>query len=178
MKPIILSLFACALCAQTTTPTPGTPLANVSLPTYIMAGVSFNQITGAAGFVSAIIPESNGVGLYGSVTTDLVPLKATVSGKSVYLLSGSARAGQHKVLYRGPKFAFLLGADLGASFSGTSPTGVTIGIAGSFTVTGVYQISPHWAIAVPVRMLYMANVGPNGTGAWNPVTEIGCVWKP
>ncbi len=39
--------------AATTTTTPAaTPIANVTLPTYIMGGISFNQLTGAAGFGS------------------------------------------------------------------------------------------------------------------------------
>lgn len=179
---LLCALFALAAFGQTTaapTAATGTPLASVTLPTYIMGGVSFNQITGAAGFVSAIIPESNSVGLYGSATTDLLPLKTTVNGKSVYLLSGSARAGEHKVLYQGPKFAFLVGGDVGASFSSApSSAGLTIGVAGSFTLTPVYQINPHWAVGVPIRMLYMSNVGANGAGAWNPVVEFGAIWKP
>ncbi|MGD0869087.1 MAG: hypothetical protein ABSB88_06020 [Bryobacteraceae bacterium] len=117
--------------------------------------------------------------LYGSATTDLVPLKTTVNGKSIYLLSGSARAGEHKVVYQDSKNAVLIGGDVGASFSNSAGgSGVTLGVAGSFTLTYVRQLSPHWAVGIPVRMLYMSNVGPNGTGAWNPVVEAGIIWKP
>jgi hypothetical protein len=183
---VIGVLMAALAVAQTapaqpiTTTTSATALASVTLPTYIMAGVSFNQITGGAGFVSAIIPESNAVGLYGSATTDLVPLKTTVNGKSIYVLNGSARAGQHKVVYQDTKNAVLIGGDIGASFSNPSAgtPGVTLGVAGSFTLTYVRQINAHLAVGVPVRMLYMSNVGANGTGAWNPVVEFGLVWKP
>ncbi|MGD0869078.1 MAG: hypothetical protein ABSB88_05975 [Bryobacteraceae bacterium] len=151
----------------------------MTLPTYIMGGISFNQLTGAAGFVSAIVPESNSVGLYGSATTDLVPLKTTVNGKSIYLLSGSARAGEHKVVYQDTKNAVLIGGDIGVSFSNSAGTsGVTLGVAGSFTITYVRQLSSHWAVGLPIRMLYMSNVGPNGAGAWNPVVEAGIIWKP
>ncbi len=180
MAVLAVAQTAPAQPAATTTTTPtATPIANVTLPTYIMGGISFNQLTGAAGFVSSIIPESNSVGLYGSATTDLIPLKTTVNGKSIYLLSGSARAGEHKVLYQDTRNAVLIGGDVGASFSNTSGTsGVTLGVAGSFTLTYVRQLSAHWAVGVPIRMLYMSNVGPNGAGAWNPVVEVGFIWKP
>lgn len=182
MAVLAVAQTAPAQPTATTTTTPAaaaTTLANVTLPTYIMGGVSFNQLTGAAGFVSAIIPESNSVGLYGSATTDLVPLKTTVNGKSIYLLSGSARAGEHKVVYQDSKNAVLIGGDVGASFANSAGgSGVTLGVAGSFTLTYVRQLSPHWAVGIPVRMLYMSNVGPNGTGAWNPVVEAGIIWKP
>jgi hypothetical protein len=184
---VILLVLACALCAFGQTAAPpappaATPVANVALPTYIMAGVSYNQYTGGAGFVSGIIPESQSVGVYGSATTDIVPIKYvnTATGKSGYVLSGSARAGQHKVVYSDLKNMVTLGCDLGASFSSAPApsSGVNIGLAGSFTLTYIRQLSAHWAVGVPVRMLWLAGSGPNGSGAWNPVLEAGVVWKP
>ncbi len=174
----ILAMLACLSSAQTATPPVASALANVALPTYVMAGASFNQLTGGAGFVSAIVAESQSVGLYGSVTTDLVPLKTTINGKSIYLLSGSVRAGEHKVLYNGPKNMLLIGGDAGASFNNSSSPGISVGIAGSFTLTYIFKFNAHWAAALPIRMLYMSNVGPNGSGAWNPVVEVGVVWHP
>ena len=168
-----------------------TPATQVNLPTYIMGGLSYNQYTGGSGFVSAIVPESNSVGLYGSVTADVVPVKyVDATGKSGWLLSTSVRAGQHKVLYNDGKNMLLIGGDFGASFTqpnqasglGTttvpSSSGVTIGASGSFTATYVYQINAHLAVGIPIRMLWMSGAGPNGSGAWNPVAEIGVVWKP
>jgi hypothetical protein len=176
MKLVALFLVVAALSfAQT-------PAAAAPLPAYIMAGLSYNQYTGGSGFVSGIVPESNPVGLYGSVTTDVVPVKVVdpVTGRPGYALSASARAGQHKVVHRDGKTMLLLGGDFGASFSqaGATTAGLNIGIAGSFTATYIRQLTPHFAVGVPIRMLWMSGAGPGGCGVWNPVGEIGIVWKP
>ena len=76
MKLRLFALYALlAICAGAQTTTPSIPVANVILPTYIMVGGSYNQFTGASAFFSAIVPESNSVGLYGSVTTDITAVK-------------------------------------------------------------------------------------------------------
>lgn len=190
LKLTALVAFAC-LCAFGQAAPSAQPLANVSLPPYVLFGASYNQQTGAAGVLSGIFPETSAVGgIYGSVTADIVPLKYTdpATRKTIYLVSGSFRAGQHKVLYNNGTTMLLIGGDLGASFSGSSSSGtasatttaagVNIGVAGSFTFTYVRQINAHWAVGVPVRMLWMSGVGPGGAGAWNPVAEAGVVWKP
>lgn len=179
-KLTIAALTLACVCALGQTP-PVTPATSGQLPTYIMGGFSYNQYTGAAGFTSVVLPESNKAGLYGSATADLVPAKFTdpKTGKTGYLISGSMRAGQHKVVYNDGQNMLLIGGDAGASFANTgTPAAVTIGLAGSFTVTYVRQINSHLAVGVPVRMLYMSGVGPGGSGAFNPVVECGIIWKP
>jgi hypothetical protein len=151
------------------------------LPAYIMAGLSYNQYTGGSGFVSGIVPESNRAGVYGSATADIVPVKVfdPVTKRYGYALSASARGGQHKVVYNDGRNMLLLGGDLGASFSQSDlSAGLSIGIAGSFTATYIRQLGPHFGIGMPLRMLWMSGVGPGGRGVWNPVGEIGIVWKP
>jgi hypothetical protein len=174
---LTLALSAVAL-GQTTT----TPLAPVTLPTYVMFGASYNQFVGVNAFVEAIVPETaKAGGFYGSMTADLAAAKITINSKTGYALAPSFRAGEHKVLYDNGKNMLLIGGDLGAAFSAPSSgtlTGVTISVAGSFTVTYLRQLSPHFYVGIPVRMLYMSSAGPNGVGAWNPVVEGGLVWKP
>ncbi len=171
---------------------PPAPLAAVELPAIVMVGASYNQYTGAAGFVSGIVPESQNWGIMASVTSDLVPTKyVNSSGKSGYLIAGSMRFGQHKVLLNtakvGPAFApsFMLtvGGDAGASFIPTpvslgvgGPSTTTVGFSGSFTTGAFWRFKPHWALGVAVRALYMSGTGPNGGGAWNPVLEPGLVF--
>jgi hypothetical protein len=41
------------------------------------------------------------------------------------------------------------------------------------TFTYVRQLSKTWAVMVPIRALYMPSLG-----GWNPVIELGLVWKP
>ena len=156
-----------------------TPLAKAALPTYIMAGASYNQFTGGAGFLAGIIPESSSAGLYASVTVDITGTQITdpVTKKTGYGLSPSVRAGEHKVLWNQGKNMLLIGGDVGASFA-SGVSGVTIGIAGSFTATYIRQINANFAVGLPVRMLWMSGVGPGGSGAWNPVLEFGVIWKP
>jgi hypothetical protein len=179
---LVLTLSMCAF-GQTMSPAAtSTPLAQVQLPTYIMAGGSCNQFTGCAGFVSAIVPESSSVGLYGSVTTDISAVKIVdpVTKKTGYGLSPSVRAGQHKVVLNANKNMVTMGGDFGASFAqaGGATAGVTIGVAGSFTITYIRQLTDHWAVGIPLRMLWLSGAGPNGTGVWNPVVEVGMVWRP
>ena len=176
MKLVASFLLAAAVSFGRTT-SPAAPL-----PAYIMAGLSYNQYTGGSGFVSGIVPESSAVGLYGSVTADVVPVRVVdpVTRRSGYALSASVRAGQHKVAFRDSRNMLLIGGDLGASFSqaGFAAGTLNLGFAGSFTATYIRQLTPHFAIGVPMRMLWMSGAGPGGRGVWNPVGEIGIVWKP
>jgi hypothetical protein len=200
----LISLLALLLVASGLAQTP-TPVDQVSLPTYIMGGAAYNQFTGANGLVSAIVPEVNRVGVYGSLSADLVPLKFTdpTTGKAGYLLSGSFRFGQHKVVHADSWNVLLIGGDFGPSF--TQPAGlaqaglaqadpgvaqadpgaavegtpaVKVGLAGSFTVTYVRQLTAHLAVGFPLRMLWVSGVGRTGQGVWNLVPEVGLIWKP
>jgi len=174
-------------------------LESVTLPTNIMIGMSYNQFTGAAGLISALEPESQSLtlgvapGLYASESADLTPVKYVnpSTGKTGYLVAGSMRFGQHKVLLNTaqpgstfhPSFLLAIGADAGASFAstptaaGTPATSVSVGFSGSFTLSAFYRFKPHWAAGVAVRALYMSGIGPNGIGAWNPVLEPGLVYS-
>ena len=138
-----------------------------------MAGVSWNQFNGAAGFVSAIMPESNSVGLYGSVTTDITAVKIVdpVTGED-RLRPESLRA--RRPAQGRPERQQEHGDRSAATSARRSrrpaarASGVTIGVAGSFTITYIRQLTDHWAVGVPLRMLWLSGAGPNGTGVWNP----------
>lgn len=183
MKTLLVTLFlifALAASAQVS-------LSDAKLPPLVLAGASFNQFQGWNALLSGVIPESNSVGMYASLTADISAVRYTnASGKSGYLLSPNFRAGQHKTLWRSGRNMLLLGGDLGFALTQpnqpvtATPTAasVTIGLAGSFTATYVRQINAHFAASLPVRMLWLSNVGPNGAGAWNPVVEAAFVWIP
>jgi hypothetical protein len=156
---------------------PPTPLPALTLPPYLMVGASCNQFTGCAGVISGLIPEQNVGplgGMYTSLTADinLTKIVDPVSGKSGYGLSPNMRLGQHKAFRFGSNI-FAIGGDMGAAFSqtGATPAGITIGLAGSFTATYIHQFTQRFAVAFPIRMLYVAKAGPNNTGVWNPVGE-------
>lgn len=182
-------LFALALCAAGQTPTPA-PLASATLPDFIFMGISYNQLASQpiSGLFSALEPESQSIGLMASESIDLMPFKYTdpATKKTGYLFTGSFRFGQHKILLNtakvgptfSPGFVLAIGGDAGASFSstGTQPSQIQVGFSGSFTLSGFYRFSQHWAVGVAVRALYIAGIGPGGSGAINPVFEPGLVW--
>jgi hypothetical protein len=185
-----IALLALSLClitsAQTVATAPAVTapvaVADIVLPTYIVGGAVFNQlaIPRFSGFLAGLWPVSDKIGLYTSGVADVTPVKYVdpATGRTSYLLSTSARAGLHKVVHNDTKNMVLLGADGGAAFSSGASASVTVGFSASFTASYVRQLSPHWAVAVPIRMLWVAGVGPGGKGAFNPVGEIGVVWKP
>src|ERR1035441_642358 len=173
LRNILMPLiFAATIFGQTTavkpvvvTPVPATvtssvPVAEVTLPPYIGAGASYNQFTGVTAEVTGLIPETSKLGgLYGSVTADLSATKIVLAGKSGYVLSPNFRVGQHKVVFNDGKNMITLGGDAGASFSqsaGSTATGLNIGLAGSFTATYIRNLSAHFAVGVPLRMLYLS----------------------
>ena len=139
MRKLILLLLALGRLAAfgQTTATPvapaSTPLASVVLPDYTMIGMSYNQFTGYAGLFSALEPESQSIGLLASESVDLVPAKYTnpTTGKTGYLISGSMRFGQHKVIVNtakpqaatsafSPSFVLAVGGDAGAASTSTN----------------------------------------------------------
>ena len=203
MKTLLYSVMIGLLCAcafgQTTTTPPSTQLQNVTLPTYVFMGVSYNQFAtpSVAGVFSALEPESQDPtsifhNMLASESIDLLPLKYTdpVTKKTGYVFSGSFRFGQHKVVLNTakpqpvtdssfhPSFQLAVGADAGAAFSSTqaTPSSISVGFSGSFTVSGFYHFKQHWAAGVAVRALYMSGIGPSGSAAWNPVIEPGLVY--
>ena len=190
-KLIVFALFAVAAFGQTTTTTiPTTTTATVIsaptvafpsliLPTGIAALGAFNQLGNprwTAGF-SALYPIVGSAGVYGSTTADVLPKLAVdpATGRKFYALSAAARQGFHKSVVTTGRFTALIGGDVGPSFSQSTSSliagksAITVSFSGSFTATGIYQLSPVFSAVVPVRMLYVSGIG------WNPVLEAGIV---
>jgi hypothetical protein len=185
MRLLTISL-ALALIAfgQTPVPTPTpapttTVTISVPLPAGILGFGSFNQLGNPkyTGGVAAIYPVIGSIGIYGTTTTDFLPKKAIdpTTGRSFYAISTSVRQGFHKSLISTGAFTFLVGADVGPSFSEstaaaiTGKTTIAVSLSTSATATMIYQVSPLFSFAVPVRMLYESGIG------WNPVVEAGVI---
>ena len=207
LKSIVLfALFVPLSFSQTATPAsplPSVSLDSVVLPSYIAGGVSCSQFNGCAGFVSGIFTETSKTGgLYGAITADLDLVKISVAGKQGFGLEPTFKFGEHKVLYNtitATKDAsgnitkmngnmLLLGVDAGAAFSTTTTTnvlgqttntgGVNVNLAGSFTLTYLRQLNPHFAVAVPVQLNWVAGAAPDGGGVWTPTIKLALVWTP
>lgn len=170
MKPLILIvMIATAGLSQTTTPTP--TFSTASVPTGFAAFGEFNQLGTTSkwsGGLSAIYPVSTQAGVYMTTTGDILPKKAIdpTTGQSFYAISASLRQGVHKSMLATGKFTFLLGGDVGPSFSQPNGT-LSVSFSSSFIATGLYQINNIFSLIVPVRMLYISGIG------WNPVLEAG-----
>ena len=168
---IVCALFAVMAFGQTTTAPvnfPATPL-----PAAVAAFGEFNQL-GDPRFtmgVSAIYPVIGQAGIYGTTTADILPKKAVdpETKRSFYALSTSIRQGFHKDILDTGRMSFLLGGDVGPSFSQSQPSGISVNFSSSFVATGLYQISPAFSFILPIRMLYVTGVG------WNPIAESGIV---
>jgi hypothetical protein len=178
---IAILAFALAAFGQTTPPpAPATTVTiSVPLPAGILAFGSFNQLGTPrfTGGFAAIYPVIGSIGIYGTTTTDILPRKTfdPATGRNYYAISTSVRQGFHKSLISTGAFTFLLGADVGPSFSEstaaaiTGKTTIAVSLSTSATATAIYQISPLFSFAVPVRMLYESGIG------WNPVVEAGFI---
>jgi ABC-type molybdate transport system substrate-binding protein len=166
-----LLLLVCAFGAFAQTSDP------VTLPTYVGAGVAFNQIgvPRVNLWAGAFYPVSSSKGVYLSTVADIVPVLQLdpVTKRQFYAFSTSIRQGAHKTIWTAGKFTALLGGDAGAGFSQASPSGVNVNFAGSFTATGVYQLSAKFAIVVPIRALWMGD-----SKTWNALPEFGVLFKP
>jgi hypothetical protein len=167
-KWIVPALFAASAFGQTTTPVnfPAVPL-----PVAVSAFGEFNQL-GSPRFtmgISAIYPVVGSAGIYGTTTADILPKLATdpTTGKQFYAISSSLRQGFHKDLVDTGHMSFLIGGDVGPSFSSTQTAGFNVNFSSSFVATMIYQISPVFSMIVPLRMLYVSGVG------WNPIAEAG-----
>ena len=168
-------------------PAPATPdsLDWVKLPTYMFFGGRYNQFIGASLIGSAIVPESQSVGLFGTLTFKMSPVKYTdpASKKTGYLLGYSVSGGQCKQVSPTPgatgKNVFLVCADAGASFSAsTAPaTGTTVNVTGSFAPGYMRQLNAHLAIGGLVRFSFISGAGPGGSGAFDLSPEFGIVVK-
>jgi hypothetical protein len=190
MRLTLAFLIASAIAFAQTTPAPApastssapstaaaataAALNSITLPAYVAGGAAYNQFAGANLWGSAVIPFSQSLGLYESTTADVFPVKTVINGKSGYVFTTSVREGVHRVIHQDSKNMLLLGADAGFSFSQASAAGsATSGISGAVTATYVRQLTASLAFMVPVRMLYVSSLG-----GWNPIVEMGIVWKP
>lgn len=146
-----------------------------AIPSYVGAGAAFNQIGSPRTnlWATAIYPVASSSGVYSSTTTDILPVQKTdpATGRAYFAFSTSIRQGLHKTVYTNNRFVFLLGGDAGVSLTQAAPSGVNVGLSGAFTATGIYQLSPKWALAVPIRGMYI-------NGSWNLIPEVGILFKP
>jgi hypothetical protein len=171
MKPIAL-LLALALCAfAQSAPAPAPAVSTPAVPTGFAAFGEFNQLGTTSkwsGGLSAIYPVSTQAGVYMTTTGDILPKKAVdpTTKLDFYAISASLRQGIHKSMLSTGKFTFLLGGDVGPSFSQPNGT-LSVSFSSSFIATALYQINNVFSLIVPVRMLYISGIG------WNPVIEAG-----
>ena len=172
MKNVIVSaLFAVAAFGQTATTPVNFPA--IPLPVAMSVFGEFNQL-GNPRFtmgVSAIYPVVGPAGIYGTTTADILPKLATdpTTGKKFYAISSSLRQGFHKDIVDAGRASFLVGGDVGPSFSDSQPSGISVKFSSSLVVTAIYQVTPAFSFIVPVRMLYVSGIG------WNPIAEAGVV---
>jgi hypothetical protein len=169
----VFALLASAAFGQSTTTTAPVNFPAIPLPVAVAAFGEFNQL-GSPRFtmgVSAIYPVVGSAGIYGTTTADILPKLATdpTTGRKFYAISSSIRQGFHKDILDTGRFSFLLGGDVGPSFSQAQTSGIDINFSSSFVATGLYQLSPAFSVIVPVRMLYISGIG------WNPIAEAGIV---
>jgi len=177
MRTAITILLA-ALGAVAQTSAPATPPAGgavtfpaMPIPVAVSAFGEFNQL-GSPRFtmgISAIYPVAGSAGIYGTTTADILPKLAVdpTTGKKFYAISSSVGQGFHKDLLDVGNASFLLGGDVGPSFSQASPSGINVNFSSSFVATVVYQITPVLSFILPVRMVYITNAG------WSPILEAG-----
>jgi hypothetical protein len=167
--------------APTTTPTAAVPAAtnaatpSLTLPTYVLAGASFNQIgTPRVNLIAgAIYPSGSSTVEYLATIINIVPHKSinSATGKSYFSFTTTAQQSVHKIVYKSGKFVLLVGGGAGVAFTQASPTGTNAGFAGSFTATPVYQPAPKFGIAFPIQGLYTAS-------GWNLVPTVAVVFRP
>ena len=168
---LFCALFAVTAFGQTSTAPVNFPA--IPLPVAVSAFGEFNQL-GDPRFtmgVAAIYPVVGSLGIYGTTTADILPKKAVdpTTKRSFYAVSASIRQGFHKDILDTGRFSFLIGGDVGPSFSQSQPSGISINFSSSFVATGLYQITPAFSFIVPLRMLYVSGIG------WNPIAEAGIV---
>jgi len=168
---IVSACFAAAAFGQTATTPVNFPA--IPLPAAVAAFGEFNQL-GSPRFtmgVSAIYPVVGSAGIYGTTTADILPKLASdpTTGRKFYAISSSLRQGFHKDILDTGRASFLLGGDVGPSFSQSQPSGISIDFSSSFVATAIYQLTPAFSFVAPLRMLYVGGIG------WNPIAEAGVV---
>ena len=103
------------------------------LPAMFGAYGQFNQLGSPRfnGGVVAIYPVFQSVGVYGSTITDIFPSaqKDPATGRVFYALNTSVRQGFHKDMIDTGALLFLIGGDIGPSFSSNTAAVVSGGVA-------------------------------------------------
>lgn len=157
-------------------------LAALPLPTYIAFGAAYDQQAGFNGFAAAIVPVSNNSGIYEATVGDLYPKANIVSGQKIYTIQASIRQEVHKVIFQDKMNMVLAGVGAGFTFAGSTTASSTTsnstsastatGATAALTFTYVRQLSKSWAFLIPVRAVYLANLG------WKPIVQCAFTWKP
>ena len=172
---IVLAFLLFPLLLATAQALPEPPVIPAKLPTYVGAGVTCNQLASPPcnPWVTAIYPASSPLGVYLSTTTDITPVQAfdVPTQRKYWAFQTSIRQGVHKVLLTSGKFTALMGGDAGIALSQTAPAGIGMAFTASFTATAVWQISPKWAVVIPMRAIWI-------NGGWNVVPQLGLLYKP
>jgi len=167
----LLLLSAFSVFAQT--PAPAFP--SVPLPLGVAGFVEYNQLgtPQVVGGVTAIYPVSGQLGLYATTTALLSPQKVIdpTTQRSFYAVTTQLRQGLHKDVLDTGRWSFLIGGDVGPSIGSSATSGLTVNFASSIVLTPLYQVSPAVSLILPVRGIYVSNVG------WNPVVEFGVVFN-
>src|ERR1700722_4972762 len=145
MKQIVVAaLFAIVSLRHTASGQTAVPPVNfpaIPLPVAVSAFGEFNQL-GSPRFtmgISAIYPVVGSAGIYGTTTADILPKLAIdpATGKRFYAISSSLRQGVHKDLVDTGRISFLLGGDVGPSFSQSQTSGFNINFSSSFVATAI-----------------------------------------
>jgi hypothetical protein len=82
----------------------------------------------------------------------------TATGQTFWGLSTGFRQGMHKSLLTTGRWMFLLGGDVGPSFSSAQPSGMNVNFSSSFVVTTIVQLTPVVSFVAPERMLYVGGL--------------------
>lgn len=150
---------------------------DTKLPSYVALGGAYNQPTGFNLWASAIIPVVNSLGIYNVTSVDLFPVKAFVGSQQMYIFQTSLRDGLCKSVFDDGKITLLGCGDGGAGFSQG-----TISVSGAFTGVVAKHLGKTWGLVFVLRALYMPSISPvdvsKSKGGWNPIAEVGVVWKP
>lgn len=140
------------------------------LPSGVSLFGEYNQLGSPkiVGGASALYPVLGQYGVYMTTTALFSPQLKTdpTSGKQFYAVTTAFRQGMHKDILDAGRFSFLLGGDLGPAI-GNNATGLTVNFSSSVVLTTLYQLSPAWSLMLPVRGVYVNNVG------WNPEIDFG-----
>jgi hypothetical protein len=192
-KRLSVSILALVLCtalsasAQTTATTTATTTASttssaeslldsITMPTYIGAGVTYDQSASPywIPFITAVAPFQKRDGWYASSSAYLryaASVNAT-TGRTQYVINPSFEFGMHKTLVTRTKFQVMFGVITGPSFT-SGASGTAVSLTGGFIVTPVYHITSTLSVAVPVKSSYSSALA-----GWEIKPHIALLWRP